>query len=222
MLMKTIYTSVILLFTPIVLFAQKEFHKFSIGGGVGAVQSVGDVRSGQIKEMYVGNAEFYLTPYISGMGEVQIGNMSGHDPSNNRYFNNNFKAVLGMARLYMGQFLDKYRGAFDGKTNSTKVLESIFVGAGAGAIKSVQREVYRQKDNPMFQGNNADRDIFFPVSIGIDNSGFSSRLITGIRYQYNFALGDQVDGYAISGSRSDMFNSVTVSVKYKFGPKGIY
>ena len=220
--MKTIHTLIIILFSPFILLAQKEYRKFSIGGGVGIVQSVGDVNSSQFKQVYLGSAEYYLTPYISGMGELQVGNMSGSDPSNNRYFNNNFKAVMGVARIYMGQFMDKYRGAFVGKTNSTRALEGVFLSAGAGAIKSVQREIYRQKDNPMFQGNNADRDIFFPVSIGIDNSGFNSRLITGIRYQYNFALGDQVDGYAISGSRSDMFSSVTMSIKYKFGPIGLY
>ena len=220
--MKKINTLLFLLITPLLLSAQRNFHRFSIGAGAGLTDSRGDLSSSQFKRLYVGSAEYYFTPYVAGVLEAQAGTLSGHDYSNNRYFNNSFKAGLASMKVYAGQFMDHYRGAFDSKTNFKRTMEGTFISAGAGMIKNNQTQIYRQNNNPLFQGSNSNKDIFIPVGVGIDNSGFNSRVIAGIRYQYNFVLGDQVDGYSMPGSRNDMYNTFTFSVKYKFGPKGIY
>ena len=217
--MRKIYTLIWVLALPFQLFAQRNFHRFSIGAGAGLTHSMGDVKGSQARKLLSGTADYYLTPFLHGGVEVQIGNMSGLEASNNRYFNNSFKAVIVNAKIHLGQFMndnDYHSGAVE------KLSKGLFIGTGAGIIKNNQTEIYRQAGNQLTNGLNNNKDVFFPFSAGLDNSGFHNRIIAGIRYQYNYALGDQVDGYSRSGSRNDVFSNVTLNLKYRFGKKGVW
>lgn len=217
--MRKIYTLLLIVLFPLLLSAQRNFHRFSIGAGAGLTQSRGDVKGSPTSKLINASADYYLTPFLHGGLELQTGNLTGLDATNIRYFNNNFKAIITSVKIHLGQFLkdDDYRSGLVEKT-----VRGLFIGSGAGIIKNNQTEIYRQRDNPLTNGLNNNKDVFVAFSAGIDNSGFHNRMIAGIRYQYNYALGDQVDGYSRRGSRNDVFSNITFSLKYKFGPQGIW
>ena len=202
---------------PLLVSAQKDFRRFSFGIGTGLANAHGDLRSSQAKNIYSGTAEYYFTPYLAGSGEVLLGNMAAHGLQSDRYFRSDFRAASVNIRLYVGHYFDRYRGPMYNKTMVSKLVEGFYAGVGAGAIKSYQREINRKKDDPFYRGWNTDRDVIIPVSLGFDNSGFNSRVVAGIRAQYVFCFGDNIDGYAIWKSGLDSFSTVTASVKYRFG-----
>lgn len=215
--MKRVFTLLAALSIPLLLSAQKDFRRFSIGMGTGIANVHGDLRSPQAKNIYSGMAEYYFTPYFAGSAEVSMGNMSAQGLQSDRYFRSDFKAASGNIRFYVGHYIDRYRGPMYNKTMASKILEGFYAGAGAGVIKSSQKEINRKKDDPMYRGWDNDRDVIIPVSLGFDNSGFNSRLIAGIRAQFVFCLGDNLDGYAISQSGLDRFSTLSASIKYRFG-----
>lgn len=221
--MKKRITLLIVLVIPLLVNAQKAYHKLGLGIGFGYAYMKGDLPRVQPKEVYIGNAEYLITPYLVGTAELQVGNMAARELIGHRYFKSRFWAATGNLHLYMGQFLDRFRGPFYHGSAFGKVLQGIYLGAGAGVIKSVQEEIYREEGNEaLFRGWDDDRDVVVPLSVGIDNSGFSSRLVAGLRYQYNFGMGDNMDGYAIRGSGLDKYSTVSISLKYRFGRQSAY
>ncbi|WP_207532584.1 hypothetical protein [Desertivirga arenae] len=211
-------TLLLLFIFPPVLFAQKDYRKISIGAGAGITQMRGDLQSSQAKRTYLANAEYYFSPYLAGVLEGQAGTMSGQDIGNKRQFSNSYRTGSLSVKLYMGEFTDNYSSHHSGQSSFSKAIAGLFASAGLGIIRNNQTQIYRQANNPVFGGSNTNKDVFVPLSTGIDNSGFGQRVIASIRYQYNFVLGDQVDGYSTPGSRNDMYNTLTISLKYKFGP----
>lgn len=220
--MKRIFTLLIVLVIPLITNAQKLYRKFSVGVGTGLAYNHGDLRGREGKEVYMGNLEYFFTPYIVGNGELQVGNMAGYGLETNRYFRSDFRSVTGNLKLYMGRLTDKFRGPYAYKTKLSQLFEGLYAGAGVGMIKSTQQEIYRQKDNDLYRGWDTDRDLIVPVSVGLDNSSFNSRVVAGVRYQYAFGLGDNMDGYAIKGSARDMYSTISVSLKYRFGSEHRY
>lgn len=209
-----------LLFLPSLIYAQQNFHKLSIGAGGGITSNRGELNSPQKKELIIGTADYYLTPFLHGGIEAQLGKMSGQETSYNRYFENNFKALIVSAKLHLGQFMNN--SPANRNTLLTNAVKGVYAGLGTGVIKNSQQQIYRDKNNRLTMGTNSNKEIFVPVSVGIDNSGFQSRLIAGLRYQANYVLGDQVDGYYSAGSRNDFYSNISITLKYKFGPMGIF
>lgn len=215
--MRKIFTLSLLLLLPLFIFAQQSFRRLSIGAGAGITQIRGDLQSSQAKRTFLANAEYYLTPFLAGVIEGQTGTISGQDPSNSRRFSNSYKSGTLSTKLYLGGLTSNTSRSYGGQSALNKVVSGIFASAGVGVIHNNQKQIYRQSNDPVFSGSNSNKDVFIPLSTGIDNSGFGQRIVAAIRYQYNFVLGDQVDGYSTPGSRNDMYNTLTLSVKYKFG-----
>lgn len=217
--MKNIYT-LLLCFLPSLIYAQKNFHKLSIGAGGGITNNRGELNSPQNKQLLIGTADYYLTPFLHGGIEAQMGTISGRETSYSRHFQNDFKALILSAKLHLGQFMNNMPD--NRNTLLINTVKGVYAGLGTGVIKNSQQQIYRDSNNQLTRGTNNNKEIFVPVSVGIDNSGFHSRLIAGLRYQANYVLGDQLDGYYSAGSRNDFYSNISVTLKYKFGPTGIF
>ena len=139
--MKHTYALLLILFTPFLSSAQKNFYKLSIGAGAGITKSYGDLSTSHAKKLFIGNADYYLTPFLHGGIELQSGNISGVDNANNRYFNNNFKAGMVTAKVHLGQFMKAYDSYGNRHALINKSLMGFFASASAGLIKSNQTEI---------------------------------------------------------------------------------
>lgn len=206
----TLLMATLLSFTAI---AQKNFQRFSLGIGGGITRNSGDLSNPASQRLLAASCDYFINPYIQTGLEVQSGKMHGQIGSN--FYQNNFSSLLLLGKVHAGQFMRR-RGVPVGMEallwNSAKGL---YAGSGIGAILSSRKNVY---DNST--GNRTDAVV--PVALGIDNSGFNSRFITGFAYQGHFALSDQIDGPISSGKSKDFYSTFVVSFKIRLGPLGIY
>jgi len=220
--MKNIYSLTLLLsLSSVIATAQINFHRLSIGLAGGLTNNHGDLNSPQPSKVIGGSGSFYFSPFLNADIELQKGTLSGYETYNSRHFQNDFYAVTLSGKIHLGQFLPALRRSHGRASLIRHSLQGIFAGAGGGIIQNRQTRIYRETDNSTASGLNSNKELFVPLSFGVDNSGFNSRIITGICYQANYVLGDHVDGY-YGGNKNDFYSTLMLSLKYKFGPKGIH
>jgi len=219
--MKNTFTLLMVMLLPFIAFSQRNFERFSIGIGGGITRNQGDLSRPQSKDLITGNFDYFISPYIQTGIEFQSGKIYGNEISS-RYYQNHFKSFFFLIRVHAGQFM-RQRGYPTGeKATFNNLLKGIYAGTGIGAVLSNQKKIYRDAGDIDTFGSDKNFDAAIPAVIGVDNSGFNSKVITGISYQGHFALSDQLDGYSPSGSKKDYYSAVVVSVKLRLGPVGVY
>ena len=214
-------------------FSQNDFRRFALGAGAGITSNRSDLSISNPEQMIYGSVDFYLTRYIHGGTELQLGKLSGREErSSQRYFENDYKQALVYAKLHLGQFLDvdnrRYRQG--GGTTARNILYGFYLGSGGGVLSSTQvniRRIYSDDIDPyqayLYRGKDSNKELFIPAIAGLDLPvGKQARFIVGAEYRLNFLLGDLMDGYLITGSGNDMFSSFSLGVKYAFGRLQLY
>ncbi len=206
---------------PFVSFSQRNFYRYSLGFGAGLTKNQGDLPNSSSKDLISANMDYFFSPYIQSGLEIQSGKFYGAAPDS-RFYQNHFKSLFFVTRVHAGQFMRQRGYPIGAKAVIQNIVKGIYGGAGLGVIASNQKNIFRDMNNASTYGANKSTDAAIPVTLGIDNSGFDSRIITGISYQGHFALGDQLDGYSPAGSKRDFYSAVTLSVKFRFGTVGVY
>jgi hypothetical protein len=227
--MKKVSALFIALLLYLTTMAQSNFHKLSIGGGIGYTHSFTDVQKHDFDLAGYGTLDYHLTPFISIGGELQKGQIVGGsmetDP-NGRQFVNAYMAGTINGKIALGAFIDYNRNSF------SNFAKDIYVGAGAGVVRNRMKSVVRVREEPyyVFPGATNSNDIVFPLNLGMNfyfksYSGFP-RFAININLQTNVTIGEGLDGYDDSpvkfkNSNPDIYNYYSVGVKYHFGPIGI-
>lgn len=225
----------ILLFT-LTSYAQVNFHKLSIGGGVGATVSYADVRENSQSYAGYGSFNYNFTPYVVAELEVQAGKIKGGDivtNPHNRQFVNGYMAAYVGGRVALGQFIDYSDNKF------LSVIKGLYIGTGIGAIKNKMTYIVRYKpntqtaENPLgykFPGEDKSVNILLPVNLGMNfyfRDGYDKlRYILNFNYQGNFTFGEGLDGYddpmaTFKNNNPDFYTLFSVGIKYNFGPVGV-
>lgn len=207
-----------------------------MGVGAGATQAYADVQKVIQKPTIIGSLDYNLSPFSSIGVEVQKGNISGGNKVSDphlRYFDNSYLAVILGGKVQLGQFVDFESSGF------LNTLKGFYVGAGLGMVKSKMADVVRQKPlDPnnveggyyTFPGLDASTDLMLPINTGIsfnimDRWRFT-KYILGINYQFNPMFGEGIDGYndppAKFRNGRDYYGVASFSIKYCFGPEGLY
>lgn len=205
--------------------AQDNFRRYTIGAFAGITANSSDLPKAGNETMLGGGAEVYLTKYLSGVLSFQKGKLSGSESrSTQRYFLNDFAAFTFNGKVYLGQFIGGNKGRYQINSEEfpLRVLKGIYLGTGGGLLISNQNKIQRTPipgaSPSIYVGQNKNKELFIPVLTGIDI--FTCRepgLIFTLQYSMNFVLGDNMDGYLISGSRNDTFSSLSIGLKYAFG-----
>ncbi len=206
---------------PFLTFSQRNYYKFSFGLGAGLTKNQGDLPSSSSKDLVSANADYFFSPYVQSGLEMQSGKFYGAG-NDSRFYQNHFKSLFFVTRVHAGQFMRQRGYPTGSKAIVQNIVKGVFAGTGVGIVASNQKNIFRDINNESTYGADKSIDPAIPVTIGIDNSGFDSRLITGISYQAHFTMGDQLDGYSPAGSKRDFYSAVTLSVKFRFGAVGIY
>lgn len=230
--MKKITTLSLFLACTLSSFAQSNFYKISIGGGLGITQSFTEVQKHDFGLAGYGTLDYLLTPFINIGMELQKGEVNGgdfHTDPNNRQFVNSYEAFSFNGRVSLGQFLDdrrRYGGPSD-------LLKGLYIGSGIGAIKN--NTLFTTGLNPndpthTMTAETTSKDIFFPLNLGLnlyfaDREGFY-RYALNFNYQGNFTLGEGLDGYDDSrttyrSGKPDIYTFASVGLKYYFGKMGL-
>lgn len=232
--MKKRYLALSLFFFTVTAFGQSNFYKLSIGGGAGGTYTFTDVKKGNFGYAGYGNIDYYFTPFITAGLEAQMGLLKGGnrntDPRN-REFTNAYQALMVNAKFRAGEFTDFYSSDFLSYT------KGFYLGTGVGFIKNNMNSIVRSKVEPdgsvyVFPGKDKSSGIMVPVNVGIDfyfpdDWGFI-RYVFNVNYQANWTFGEGLDGYddrqAIRrsiGNSPDIYNFLSIGLKYTFGPRGL-
>lgn len=210
--------------------AQTNFHKMTIGGGLGITQSFADVAKHDFGLAGYGAFDYYFTPFLSLGIEGQMGEINGGDvytDSHQRQFINSYKAINVNGKVYLGSFIDYQRSSF------ANAIKGLYAGTGVGVLMNKMRYVVRDKPDGsgyVFGGKDASKDLFFPLNLGItfnymDRYGYAKYGLN-INYQANVTVGEGLDGYEnppikFGASYPDIYTYFSIGLKYHFGTVGL-
>jgi hypothetical protein len=182
-------------------------------------QTIKSTRSARLTFTY--NA----TPFVNYVVEVQTGNLQGGDAlttTTGRQFTNAYNAVLLRGQLQAGEILD-YSGG--GLTNAFK---NLYVSSGIGVMFNDIREINRYSIlTPGFftDGEDKSKQLMVPFRLGYEFKIFNKydepHIKIDLGYQYNFILGDSLDGFT-AGKQKDSYAQFGIGIKYALGQIATY
>lgn len=222
--MKKITLLLFLLFFTLKIFAQTNFYKFSVGGGVGTTLAFADVQNKIFAFAGYGVIDYQLTPYLTIGLELQKGEIAGgditYDP-NNRQFINSYLAGSANFKFQLGEVLTAHQL----NNNFLYNIRGLYAGLGFGYIKNKISNVRYYGDN-FYPGADNSKEGIVPLNLGInfylpDNWNYT-RYVLNVNFQTTMAIGEGLDGYGHSSpERNDIYTYFSVGVKYNFGPMGL-
>jgi hypothetical protein len=149
-----------------------------------------------------------------------LGKLAGGDSLrtlSGRQFKNNYTAVSFRTQLQAGELIDYSNSAV------FNAFKNVYVSAGIGVIYNNMDEINRTSLYiPDFTspGRNNSSEVFIPMKIGYELKIFNSydepSVKVDLGYQYNYVLGDQLDGIK-AGTRKDMYMQFVVGFKFAVG-----
>ncbi|MGX5691253.1 hypothetical protein [Arcticibacter tournemirensis] len=222
-------TRLLLLFTfcsfVSLVSAQENFRRYTIGAFAGITTNSSDLPKAGNETVFGGGAEIYLTKFLSGGMSFQKGKLSGSENrSTQRYFLNEFTAISFNSKVHLGQFIGRNKGRYQVNNEGLpkRVLKGIYLGTGGGLLNSSQSKIQRTPlagaASYIYVGQNKNKELFIPAMLGLDiHTSQEPGLIFTVQYTMNFVLGDNMDGYLISGSKNDTFSTLSLGIKYAFG-----
>lgn len=160
------------------------------------------------------------TPFLNYIAEVQLGRLAGGDSLltlSGRQFKNNYTAVSFRAQVQAGELIN-YEDNF-----LFNALKNVYVSGGVGIIYNNMSTINRTSLYiPDFTatGRNTSSEVFIPMKVGYEFKIFNSydepAMKVDLGYQYNYMLGDQLDGIK-AGTRKDMYMQFVLGVKFAIG-----
>lgn len=166
------------------------------------------------------NFTYNHTPFLNYIAEVQVGKLAGGDALrtlSGREFKNNYTAVSFRTQIQAGELMNY--------ENSTiyNALKNVYLSAGIGVIYNNMSEINRTSLYiPDFTstGRNTSSEAFIPMKVGYEFKVFNSydepSFKVDLGYQYNYILGDQLDGIK-AGTRKDVYSQFVIGFKFAIG-----
>lgn len=198
-------------------------YDFGVSGGINSAST--DAETVKNTGVLGLNFTYNQTPFINYVFELQLGRFSGGDSVNTisgRQFVNNYTALVFKAQLQAGELYD-YSGSSLGNA-----FKNLYISSGVGTIYNHMAVINRASlyvPDFVATGLNDSQEIFIPVKLGYEfklyNDYQEPSFKIDIGYQYNFLLGDQLDGIK-AGKYFDTFSQFTVGVKFALGGVNSY
>jgi hypothetical protein len=214
-------------------FCQYNYYRLSAGGFAGSNMAFADLSKKIPAPTLGGSLDFFVTPFTSVGLEFQKGILSGGDrekDEHRRFFQNNYSSLTLGTKVHLGQVVDFRNSDF------LYAMKHLYMGIGIGVIKNSIKDDKIVRIQPgtgwEFPGTNKSTNITVPVNAGmnfniVDRWGYT-RYIFNLNYQLNITAGEGLDGYndasfgAPWSNIPDMYGVASVSLKFCFGPQGLY
>lgn len=197
-----------------------EYAQYDLGVSGGLNKVYGDAQTQvQTKSIHV-NFNYNVSPFVNYVLEAQTGDLQGGDAettTSGRQFTNNYKAVILRVQLQAGEFFDYSRGRI------SNAFKNFYVSSGVGYVINDMTYINRVSIlQPGFTTDGLDNSthIMIPARIGYEFKFFNQynqpSFKIDIGYQYNFVLGDNLDGFT-AGELNDKFSQITLGFKFALG-----
>ena len=206
--------------------AQSNYYRLGIGAGYGFTHAFTDIAETDFSKAMYGQAEFFITPFISLGGELQSGKIKAGNASVDPQalaFVNSYTAGTVNSRLYLGALVDHNRSRF------VNAIKWLYFGAGAGIIRnSISHK--NPEANEIYIGKLTSRELVLPANLGLsyyfNNRAGMPRLGINANVQVSFSLGEGMDGYdatqvTFEEGVPDRYHYYSVGIKYQFGFVGL-
>jgi hypothetical protein len=202
-----------------------EFSQYDLGLGLDFnkaytdAQTVTSTRSGHF------NFNYNVTPFVNYVIEYQTGTLQGGDSlltTTGRQFNNNFSAVMFRGQIQMGEIIDY------SQSKVANAFKNLYISSGIGFVVNHMTEINRASIQvPGFytDGENNSNQIVIPARIGYEMKFYNKYNAPGFKidagYQYNFIMGDGLDGYK-AGTGKDSYSQFSIGIKFAIGGIATY
>lgn len=197
-----------------------EYAQYDLGVSGGLNKVYGDAQTQvQTKSIHV-NFNYNVSPFLNYVLEGQTGDLKGGDAlttTSGREFTNNYKAVIFRAQVQAGEFIDYSRGRI------ANAFKNLYVSTGVGYVINDITSINRESvliPGLTTDGLDNSSHIFIPARVGYEFKVFNQynqpSFKIDIGYQYNFVMGDNLDGFA-AGAKNDAFSQITLGFKFALG-----
>ncbi|WP_257670275.1 hypothetical protein [Parapedobacter tibetensis] len=218
------------------------YFRYSVTAGLGATQLYGDLDNRQLGGGVYLRGNYFLTHGVSIGLELQEGLLRGEDNASvdglRRRSTNLFHAAIIGVNFQPFKYLqdDHLRRIEYRQSYGKRVVNSVYAGAGVGAVYSLQwdndRAGYTNSNgsssvSPTHQGKDYGLSYIMSTNVGLElplhslkpnllDSYIWNLIICG---QLNFSLDDELDGYSgtYPGNDSkDVYSFLTIGVNLRF------
>lgn len=179
-----------------------------------------------------GSLDYYFTPFINAVIEYNSVSLKDGTDKHNRAFISNLSSIEVRGNVALGQFIDfSYSPVLYNLRNLNASLGVGFISGtnnvadfGTGTFPS------RQHDDDLGKSKYSGV-LSLPATIGYFVNFYNvyqePRVVLGVNYKMNFTFSDDLDGYndnpaVFENNSKDVYTTVSVSLKYLFGPRGMY
>jgi hypothetical protein len=198
-----------------------DYAQYDVGFAVGINQaSSTDVQTLKTTPSIHLNFNYNQTPYVNYIFDVEVGRLKGGSPNTTtqRQFENHFSAYSFRVQVQAGEIIDYSQSAI------ANALKNLYLSSGLGYINNniVLRtdDVLLLEQGKILPGEPKTNEIFVPLRLGYEFKLFNSYNQPAVKidlgYQYNFILGDELDGY-IAGAHKDAYSQFNIGFKFAIG-----
>jgi len=197
-----------------------DYAQYDIGFGIGMNTAYGDAETTTSTKSYHFNFTYNYSPFINYIIEAQFGQLKGGDSLttySGRQFNNNFSAVMFKVQVQAGEIMDY------SQSNMSNFFKNVYISTGVGFVVNHITDISRYSTlipGYYTPGLNNSNEILIPAKIGYEIKFFNRFEQPSIKldlgYQYNFVLGDELDGFQV-GTKRDAYSQIVVGLKFAIG-----
>jgi hypothetical protein len=201
-----------------------NYDQYDIGFGAAANKVYGDAQTIVTTPSIHFNFNYNQTPYVNYILEVEAGKLEGgneYKDTTGRQFSNSFTAVDFRAQVQLGELVDYSRSPF------ANAMKNLYASTGIGfVVNNVTANRYSYKIPDFYTpGDDHSTEIFIPVRFGYEFKMFNDlgepSVKIDLAYQYNFIMGDDLDGF-IAGKSNDAYSEYVLGIKFALGGKTSY
>ncbi|MEO8887260.1 MAG: hypothetical protein ABI367_14435 [Mucilaginibacter sp.] len=197
-----------------------EYAQYDLGfaGGLNTVYGDAETKT-TTKSLHV-NFNYNVSPFINYVFEGQTGDLRGGDAAttpSGRQFTNNFTAFVFRGQVQAGEIMDYSHSRI------ANALKNFYLSTGIGYV--ISHMTYINRNSILIPGYSTDgldnsNQLFIPARIGYEFKVFNKynqpSFKVDLGYQYNFVLGDNLDGFT-AGTAKDAFSQITLGFKFALG-----
>jgi hypothetical protein len=199
-----------------------DYAQYDVGFAAGINQgSSTDVQTLKTTPSIRLNFNYNQTPFVNYIFEAEFGRLKGGDSlrtTTQREFENHFNAFTFRVQVQAGEFIDYSQSQF------ANALKNLYLSSGLGYISNnvVARsnDILLLANDQIIPGEKKTNEIFIPLRLGYEfkiyNSYNQPAVKIDLGYQYNFVMGDELDGY-VAGKHNDAFSQVSIGFKFAIG-----
>lgn len=196
-----------------------DYAQYDLGIGLDINKAYTDAQTVVSTKSAHFNFNYNVGPYLNYLVEFQTGDLKGGDTSTitGRTFTNKFTSVIFRVQVQAGEIIDYSQSPV------ANAFKNLYVSSGVGFvvnhITDINRYSYKLPDY-YTPGDDNSNQILIPARIGYEFKIFNKYNQPGFKidlgYQYNFILGDGLDGFK-TGSLKDSYSQYSIGIKFAVG-----